>query len=161
MNATAARGLLAATLATTVLIAAWAAESGRTPHCSTAMPQPEARESAFAVGGLFAHEAVELTATGRARVAAFAQALDAADVEVIVVRVPLASDTPAAEARRPLASKRALALREELVRLGVAEKRIYTETAGPPTDTQPVVIETVALWSPMQVALRRTCSVPV
>lgn len=160
MNALRSNGLRAAALAAAVLAGTAAPLPAAALSCTAALPQPEARESAFAVGGLFMRGAVELTATGRARVASFARALEVADIEVIVVRVPLASDTPSAEARRLLAEKRALALREHLKNLGIAEKRIYTEAAGPAVDTEPVVIETIAAWTPAQVALHRVCSVP-
>lgn len=157
MNA-ATRPLRALAFACAVLLCAAAAPAARGPACIAPSPQPEAREAAFDVQALFAQGGVELSATGRARVATLARALQAADIEVVVVRVPLASDTPAAEARRLLAQKRAQALREHLGRLGIAPQRIYTEAAGPAVDTEPVVIETIAAWSPEQVALRRTCS---
>ena len=160
MNGIASRCLRLPALATAVLVGGWTPLPAVAQSCA-AVPQPEARDSAFAVGGLFASGAVDLTPSGRVRLAAFARALEAADIEVIVVRVPLAVDTPAAEARHMLALKRASALRAQLALFGIAEKHIYTEAAGPPIDTEPVVIETVGQWSPVQVALRRTCGVPV
>lgn len=153
MNTVSTRSLRAATLA--VLAGTWSLFAAAAP-CTETSPQPEARESSFAVGGLFAQGGVDLTPTGRARVAAYASTLEAANIEIIVVRVPLASDTRTAEARHLLAQKRALALREQLAQLGVAEKRIYAEAAGPPTETKPVVIETIATWS-AQAALSQTC----
>ncbi|NRF65588.1 OmpA family protein [Aquincola sp. S2] len=122
---------------------------------------PEARETAFDTEALFARGAVELTPTGRTRVAMYARALDAAEIEVVVIRVPVAAaDARTAEERRLLSQRRAETLRRALSSQGVARDRIYTEFAGHLPATEPVVIETVGAWISAPLAQRRrACSV--
>ncbi|WP_284619498.1 OmpA family protein [Aquabacterium humicola] len=159
------RLLAVAALATGALIlpmAAAAAPGGARAQADTCGPvTPEARETAFDMEALFPRGGVTLTPTGRARVAAYARALEATEVEVVVIRVPLtAADARAAEDRRLLAQRRAEALRQQLNQQGVARDRIYTEFAGHLPASEPVVLETVGAWLPQQLAsARRACSV--
>lgn len=151
---------VAALAAGTLLVPMVAAAGGPdAPGCGPLWAQ--ARETAFATEALFPRGGVTLTPTGRARVAAYARALEAAEVEVVVIRVPVsAADARSAEDRRLLAQRRAEALREQLNQQGVARDRIYTEYAGHLPATEPVVIETVGAWMTQQFAqARRACSV--
>jgi outer membrane protein OmpA-like peptidoglycan-associated protein len=151
---------VAALAAGTLLLPMVAAAAG--PSAAGCGPlTAEARETAFAMEALFARGGVTLTPTGRARVAAYARALESAEVEVVVIRVPVAAaDARSAEDRRLLAQRRAEALREQLNQQGVARDRIYTEYAGHLPASEPVVIETVGAWLPQQLAsARRACSV--
>lgn len=114
-----------------------------------APPLPESRASAFDAR-LFQHDGADISAKGRSELSAYAQALEAATLELVVITVPVPvlADT---EVPRGLAQQRAEALRQQLTRQGVPPERIYVEqrsTTLPPRQAlnAPVVIETIAAW---------------
>jgi len=152
---------MAALLALAGAVAGPALAADRCP----AVP-PEARSAAFDVDALFARGGTALTPSGQARLARFAQALDQSDIEVVVISVPQPQGV-AAEAWRTMSRQRAEAVRQHLVRLGVAPQRVYTEqrTAPAPAERQemasaPLVIEAVAAWPGALAGLRGpTCVV--
>lgn len=114
-----------------------------------APPLPESRASAFDAR-LFQQDGADISAKGRSQLSAYAQALEAATLELVVITVPVPvlADT---EVPRDLAQQRAEALRQQLMRQGVPRERIYVEqrsTTLPPQQAlnAPVVIETIAAW---------------
>ncbi len=130
-------------------------------------PAPAARRGAFVVDGLVARGGSELTPSGQARLARFAQALDQSDVEVVVISVPQPQGV-AAEAWRTMSRQRAEAVREHLVSLGLAPQRVYTEQRSAwaaaaqrqETASAPLVIEAVGAWPGALAGLRGpTCVV--
>jgi type IV pilus biogenesis protein CpaD/CtpE len=145
-------------LAGTVALPAGAAD-----RCPAA---PEARSAAFDVDALFAHGGTALTPSGQARLSRFARALDQSEVEVVVISVPQPQGV-AAEAWRLLSRQRADAVREHLVRLGLAPQRVYTEQRSAPpavteqqTATAPLLIEAVGAWQGALAGMRGpTCVV--
>ena len=143
MNANVSRRLGAATLTVAVLAAAWVPPAEALP-CTAPSTTRSARICLPCQRPVRSWRCQSDGDRPR-RIATFTRTLEAADIEVIVVRVPFLSDTRSAEARQLLAQKRALALRNHLAQLGVAEKRIYTAAAGRPINAGPVMIETIAL----------------
>ena len=131
---------------------------------------PTARSAAFDVDALFARGGSVLTPSGQARLSRFAQALDRTDVEVVVISVPQPQGV-AAEAWRTMSRQRAEAVREHLVRLGLAPQRVYTEQRSTPgaaavagerqdVASAPLVIEAVGAWPGAMAGLRgATCVV--
>lgn len=129
---------------------------------------PEARSAAFDVDALFARGGTALTPSGQARLARFAQVLDRSDIEVVVISVPQPQGV-AAEAWRSMGRQRAEAVRQHLVRLGVAPQRVYTEQRSTPVPapaerqelaSAPLVIEAVGAWPGALAGLRGpTCVV--
>ena len=128
---------------------------------------PAARSAAFDVDALFARGSTSLTPSGQVRLARFAQALEQSDIEVVVISVPQPQGV-AAEAWRTMSRQRAEAVRDHLVRLGLAPQRVYTEqrrAPGAPAERQemasaPLVIEAVAAWPGALAGLRGpTCVV--
>lgn len=145
------RGLCAAALAAGAVLPAQALSICAAP------PQPESRAEAFDAR-LFRQDAAELSVRGQSQLSAFAQALDLAAVEVVVVSVPLPVLADA-QAPRTLAQQRAEAVRRQLARHGVPRERIYVEQRATTLPAQaaqqaPVVIETIAAW-PRHAALAR------
>ena len=128
---------------------------------------PAARSAAFDVDALFARGGTALTPSGQVRLARLAQALDRNDIEVVVISVPQPQGV-AAEAWRTMSQQRAEAVREHLVRLGLAPQRVYTERRTAPAApderqemaSAPLVIEAVGTWSGALAGLRGpTCVV--
>ncbi|HSW04583.1 OmpA family protein [Aquabacterium sp.] len=117
-----------------------------------APPLPESRASAFDAR-LFQHDGTDISASGRSQLSAYAQALESATLEVVVITVPVPVLTDT-EMPRELAQQRAEALRQQLAQRGVPRERIYVEqrsTTLPPRVARdaPVVIETIAAWPRM------------
>jgi outer membrane protein OmpA-like peptidoglycan-associated protein len=137
-------------------------------HCPAV--DPAARSAAFDVDALFARGGTTLTPSGQARLARFAQALDQTDIEVVVISVPQPQGV-AAETWRSMSQKRAQAVRQHLVQLGLAPHRVYTERRGAPAAAAtaaerqemaaaPLVIEAVGAWPGALAGLRGpTCVV--
>ncbi|MBI5258221.1 MAG: OmpA family protein [Burkholderiales bacterium] len=138
--------------ATTLLCATLAAASLALPveaiGICAAPPAPESRSAVFD-GGLFERGQARLSAGGRAQLAALAQALDAAALEVVVVSVPAHTPGP-----RALARQRAEVVRWQLAQHGLPRERIYVEQRGmhgAVAQPVPVLVEAIALW-PRQLA---------
>jgi OmpA family len=116
-----------------------------------APPLPESRASAFDAR-LFQQDGADISAKGRSQLSAYAQALEAATLELVVITVPVPVPVLAdTEVPRDLAQQRAEALRQQLMRQGVPRERIYVEqrsTTLPPQQAlnAPVLIETIAAW---------------
>ena len=152
---------MAALLALAGAVAVPAAAAERCPATA-----PEARSAAFDVDALFARGGTALTPSGQVRLSHFARALDEHAVEVVVISVPQPQGV-AAEAWRALSRQRAEAVREHLVRLGLAPQRVYTERRDAPVAiaeqqvaTAPLVIEAVGAWQGALAGMRGpTCVV--
>lgn len=119
---------------------------------------PEARSAAFDVDALFSRGGTSLTPSGQVRLSQFARVLDrSGDVELVVISVPRPQGV-APEAWRATTRQRADAVRDLLVRQGVAADRVYTEQrALAPAERQemasaPLVIEAVGAWQGTSVA---------
>ena len=156
---------MAALLALAGAVAQPALAADRCPATDAA-----ARSAAFDVDALFARGGTALTPSGQVRLARFAQALEQSDIEVVVISVPQPQGV-AAEAWRTMSRQRAEAVREHLVRLGLAPQRVYTERRSAPgapsalaerqeMASAPLVIEAVAAWPGALAGLRGpTCVV--
>ena len=127
--------------------------------CATALPaqalgvcaNPPLAESRHVVFSppLFDARSRDLSGEGQSALEDFAQTLQQAQLEALVVSVPVPAAADAAALA--LARQRGEAVRDALVRQGVAPGHIYLEQRRSPAgaaaaDRTPLVIETVAAW---------------
>ena len=109
----------------------------------------EARQAAFSPQGLFDRDGAQLSSSGRQRLTALARSLNGIDVEVVIVSVAAPAG---AGPEREAAQQRAEAVRQQLLRQGVAADRVYLERrrtrAGDSALDEPLRIETIAAWRP-------------
>lgn len=133
----------------TAAIAAGAWGSAQALSVCAAPPTPESRASNFDAR-LFERNGAELSISGQSQLAAFAQALEPASLEVVVISVPhsIWGDT---EVPRELAMERAETVKRQLMKRGVPRERIYVEQRSTTLPARlametPLTIETIAAW---------------
>ena len=139
----------------TAAITAGAWGSAQALSVCAAPPTPESRASSFDAR-LFEPNGADLSLSGQSQLAAFAQALEPASLEVVVITVPTSvwGDT---ETPRELARERAETVRKLLMKRGVPRERIYIEQRSTTLSSRiametPLVLETIAAWPQRTVA---------
>lgn len=139
----------------TAAVAAGAWGSAQALSVCAAPPTPESHAASFDAR-LFERNGADLSISGQSQLAAFAQALEPASLEVVVITVPKSiwGDT---EAPRELAQQRAETVRKQLMNRGVPRERIYIEQRSTTLPARmametPLVIETIAAWPQRTVA---------